>query len=60
MESPKSYEEVLTQSIAEHREELEGLTVSTDKKLQKLMVTLFSKQMGSWKKELGREVNRVL
>ena len=34
--------------------------VSTDKKLQKMMVTLFSKQMGSWRKELGREINLVL
>ena len=37
-----------------------GLAVSTDKKLQKLMMTLFSKQMGSWKKEIGREINLVL
>ena len=46
--------------ISEQKDKLAGLVVSTDKKLQKLMVTLFSKQMGSWKKELGREVNRVL
>ena len=34
--------------------------ISADKKLQKLMVTLFSKQMGSWKRELGREINLAL
>ena len=33
--------------------ELEGLTVSTDKKLQKLMVILFQMEMGSWRRELG-------
>ena len=60
MEAPKSYEEVLKRSIAEQREGLEGLTVSTNKKLQKLMVTLFRKQMGSWGRELGREIDQVL
>ena len=37
-----------------------GLAVSADKKLQKLMVALFNKQMGSWRQELGREINLVL
>ena len=60
MESPKSYEEVLTQSIAEQMGKFEELMVSTDKKLQKLMVTLFRMQMGSWKRELGREIDQVL
>lgn len=60
MEAPKSYEEIMTKSIAERREELKGLTVSTEKKLQKLMVTLFRKQMGSWKQELGRDINYLL
>ena len=46
--------------ISEHTEKLTGLVVSTDKKLQKLMLTLFRKQMGSWKQELGREINQVL
>ena len=53
METPKSYKEVLTQSITEQMGGLEGLTVSTDKKLQKLMATLFRKQLGSWRRELG-------
>ena len=56
----KNYKEVMTKSISEQKDKLAGLAVSTDKKLQKLMVTLFSKQMGSWKKELGGEINRVL
>ena len=46
--------------MSEQKDELAGLAVSTDKKLQKLMVTLFIKQMGSWKKELGREINLLL
>ena len=28
--------------------------------MQKLMVTLFRKQLGSWKRELGEEINLVL
>ena len=56
----KSFYEVVAKSISEQKDKLAGLAVSTDKKLQKLMVTLFSKQMGSWKKELGGEINRVL
>ena len=56
----KNYKEVMTKSISEQKDKLAGMVVSTDKKLQKLMVTLFSKQMGSWKKELGGEINRVL
>ena len=36
------------------------MVVSTGKEVQKLMVILFNKQMGSWKQELGREINLVL
>ena len=46
--------------MLEQKDKLVGLAVSTDKILQKLMVTLFSKQIGSWKKELGREINLLL
>ena len=59
-QKPKRFLEVLTKSISEQKGKLVGLVVSTDKKIQKLMVTLFGKQMGSWKKELGREINLVL
>ena len=50
----------MTKCIREQKDKLPQLVVSTDKKLQKLMATLFSKQMGSWKQELGREINMVL
>ena len=50
----------MAKSVSEQKGKLAGLAVSTDKKLQKLMVNIFSKQMGSWRKELGREVNLVL
>ena len=56
----KSFYEVVAKSISEQKDKLAGLAVSTDKKLQKLMVTLFSKQMGSWKKELGRKMSLAL
>ena len=56
----KNYKEIMAKIISEQKDKLAGLVVSTDKKLQKLMVTLFSKQMGSWKKELGRELNLAL
>ena len=46
--------------ISEQEDKLTGLVVSTDKKLQKLMATIFSKQMGSWRQELGRGINQVL
>ena len=52
--------EVMAKSIAEQKDKLAGLAVSTDKKLQKMMAILFSKQMGSWRQELGREINLVL
>ena len=48
------------QCMLEQKDEHKDLVVSTDKKLQKLMVTLFNKQMGSWKNELGKEINQVL
>ena len=50
----------MIKSIAEQKDKLTGLEISTDKKLQKLMLTLFSKQMGSWKQELGKEINLVM
>ena len=50
----------MAKSMLEQDDKLAGLAVSTDKKLQKLMVALFSKQMGSWKKELGRKVSLIL
>ena len=50
----------MMESISEQKNKLAGLTISIDKKLQKLMVTLFSKQMGSWRKELGREISQIL
>ena len=50
----------MAKSISEQKNKLVGLANSTDKKLQKLMVTLFSKQMGSWNKELGEEINKVM
>ena len=59
MENPRNYQEVMAKSIAEIRGQQEELTVSTDKKLQKLMVTLFRMQMGSWKRELGKEIDLV-
>ena len=52
--------EVMTKNLSDQEDQLDGLVVSTDKKLQKMMVTLFRKQMGSWKKELGREINQIL
>lgn len=52
--------EVMAKSVSEQKGKLSGLTVSTDKKLQKLMVNIFRKQMGSWRKELGSEINLVL
>ena len=60
MESPKSYEDIMTKSIAEQRGQLGGLTVSTEKKFQKLMLNLFRKKMGSWNQELGKEIDLVL
>ena len=50
----------MTKSIAEQRGQLKGLTVSTETKFQKLMVTLFRKKMGSWNQELGKEIDLVL
>ena len=50
----------MAKSVSEQKGKLAELTVSTDKKLQKLMVNIFSKQMGSWRKELGSEINLVL
>ena len=38
-----NYKEVMAKSVSEQEDKLAGLVVSTDKKLQKLMVTLFSK-----------------
>ena len=48
------------QCMLEQKDKQKALVVSTDQKLQKLMVTLFNKQMGSWKDELGKEINHVL
>ena len=59
MESPSNYQEVMAKSIAEINGKLEGLTVSTDKKLQKLMAIIFRMQLGTWKKELGKEIDQV-
>ena len=59
MESPKSYEDIMTKSISEQRGQL-GLAVSTEKKFQKLMLNLFRKKMGSWNQELGKEIDLVL
>ena len=50
----------MIKSIAEQKDKMTGLEISTDKKLQKLMLTLFSKQMGCWRSELGREINLIL
>ena len=43
----------------QQNDKLDDLDVSIDNKLQKFMVTLFTKQMGNWKQELGRDVNMI-
>ena len=45
----KNYKEVMATSILEKKDKLAELAISTDKKLQKMMVILFNKQMGSWR-----------
>ena len=59
-ESIKSFEEVLMNNISNRKENFSSLTVSTDQNLQKFMDIIFCKEMGSWKAELGKEINIIL
>ena len=56
----KNFQEVMAKSILDQQEKLTELGVSTDTKIQKLMMTLFNKQVGGWKQEIGREINLVI
>lgn len=49
----------MAKCIFQQEDKLDDLDVSIDNKLQKFMVTLFTKQMGNWKQELGRDVSMM-